>query len=180
MAKIPGLSVCIDRFEASVKKVHGKEIAVSRKGAMPVTNISFLQAKKLCENAGKRMCTLPEWERACRGNENRDYPYGKTFDKKKCNAVYLYDDPTKSKPVPAGSMEECKTPEGVYDLSGNLWEWIDEEDQTGSLRLLIGGGFSNLDYMLGCKPNDEAFQPVDVAGEGLGFRCCKDLSISNK
>lgn len=177
MAAIPGMNVCIDRYEASLEDRDGKDYAISRKGVQPASNTSFMQAEAACKNAGKRLCKLNEWYRACEGAEKRTYPYGSKFKKKACNCVYLYKDPTTSGPKPAGSMPECKTPEGVYDLSGNLWEWIDEQDQTGKLRLLRGGGYSNQDYLLHCRTKSNSYQPLEEAHRGYGFRCCKEKDM---
>lgn len=176
MAPIPGMEVCIDRFEASIHKKGEREFASSRRGVMPAATTSFNQAKEACANAGKRLCTLEEWDRACEGEEGRKYPYGNEFDAKACNAVYLYENPHDSAPKPSGSMPGCVTPEGVYDLSGNLWEWVDHKDASGILRLLRGGGYSNKDYLLHCRTKDNAFQPMDEHHDAHGFRCCKAIT----
>lgn len=175
MAAIPGMSVCIDRWEAMIEKREGKEFAVSRKNVQPFRKSSFNQASSACVSSGKRICALEEWDRACEGEAKRKFPYGELFKKDACNCAELYGDPRKSELKPTGSMPECKTPEGVFDMSGNLWEWTDGKDQTGNLRLLRGGGYSNQEYLLHCRTKDNAFQPVDMPYDGYGFRCCKDL-----
>ncbi|MFH1438902.1 MAG: SUMF1/EgtB/PvdO family nonheme iron enzyme [Pseudomonadota bacterium] len=175
MARIPGMNACIDRWEAMIEKREGREFAVSRTSVLPARNTSFNQASAACANSGKRICALDEWDRACEGGEKRKFPYGELFKKEACNCVELYGDPRKSELKPTGSMPECKTPDGVFDMSGNLWEWTDGKDQTGNLRLLRGGGYSNQEYLLHCRTKDNAFQPVDTPYDGYGFRCCKDL-----
>jgi formylglycine-generating enzyme required for sulfatase activity len=174
MAPIPGLGACIDRYEAFIEDRDGRPTAMCAKGTMPAVETSFDQALEACTNAGKRLCTLAEWDRACEGKEKRTYPYGSSFDAAACNGADLYADPSASAPKPSGAMPKCTTPEGVFDLSGNLWEWVDEKDGSGNLRLLRGGGYSNKYYLLDCRTEKNAFQPVDKARRGYGFRCCKN------
>ena len=64
-------------------------------------------------------------------------------------------------------FENCKTPEGVFDLSGNLWEWTTSEYSDGVLR---GGGW-NLSAGLGQCRSKAAAQSSYHAGE-VGVRCC--------
>ena len=173
------MSSCIDRYEASIERRGTEERARSEKGVLPATKTSFQQADKACAASGKRMCELKEWATACQGKEGRNFPYGNEFKPLACNCADNYEDPLKSRAMEAGAKAECRTPEGVYDLSGNLWEWTGEKDPTGTLRLLQGGGFSNKEEYLGCNSEEarHAFQPVDQAYEGNGFRCCKNAQL---
>src|SRR5271165_5185600 len=45
----------------------------------PTTQLDWYQAKKLCETEGKRLCTTHEFTQACRGRENKPYPYGNGY-----------------------------------------------------------------------------------------------------
>ncbi len=177
MARVPGQKTCIDRFEASIKVIGGREFACSLRGVMPATKTSFIQAERACRNSKKRICTLREWLAACRGREGRTFPYGNLYDPHACNGVDDYPNPMDSRPKKTGSKPNCRTPDGVYDLSGNLWEWTGEKDLSGNLRLLQVVGFSNTVEYLACnaKESREAFQPIDRPYWGYGFRCCKDL-----
>lgn len=94
---------CIDRFEGSIERrapsgarriwpgnlrVEGLEtdiVAVSLAGRKPQGYISLLQARRACENAGKRLCSSAEWVAACRGPDETLYPYGNERKAQVCN-----------------------------------------------------------------------------------------------
>jgi formylglycine-generating enzyme required for sulfatase activity len=173
MAKIPGMDVCIDRFEASV--VDGA--AQSKKGVMPTTLISQREATAACEKAGKHLCTRAEWTAACRGAEGRRYAYGGKYEPGRCNDRARGKGKAE-KPLPAGSLPRCRTPEGVFDLSGNLWEWLADKLPGGATAYLVGGAWGNDDNddNLSCVPEDTMAQPIDQKIDGLGFRCCSNSS----
>jgi len=91
---------CIDRYEASVVELRGKEEvahpgtapvtnlkvkAVSRGGVTPQGYISKNEAETACKNAKKRLCTGEEWERACRGKKPTTFPYGDERKAGYCN-----------------------------------------------------------------------------------------------
>ena len=92
------------------------------------TQRTLSRGKKLslvCESVGKRLCSSAEWELACRGTEGRMYSYGQHRNRNTCNTqlkdlvhkdgMFLHQ---------IGEKEDCKTPEGVYDLNGSLSEWV--------------------------------------------------------
>ncbi len=65
---------CVDAFEYP-----------NRKGARPQAAVSWAEAKGLCEREQKRLCTEPEWEKACKGPASARFPYGQGFDVNACN-----------------------------------------------------------------------------------------------
>jgi formylglycine-generating enzyme required for sulfatase activity len=75
--------------------------------------------------------------------------------------------------IPSGSKSKCVTPENVYDLSGNLWEWTTGNETNGTLR---GGGW-NLGVGLGqCRA--QAVGQIRYTSGELGTRCCADKEQS--
>lgn len=90
---------CIDRWEIHLVndqgEVYPKEKippqsmngwkAASAEGVYPQGYMSHHVARKACENAGKRMCTLKQWTTACRGKSDYKFPYGNEYQEGKCN-----------------------------------------------------------------------------------------------
>lgn len=108
----PHTGFCIDVYEFPNKK-----------GELPATVSDSEEAKNLCSSSGKRICTKKEWQRACAGSDNRLYPYGYKYDPSKC---VTKPDSSEALPVqPSGSLTECRTPEGIFDMSGNMAEWVE-------------------------------------------------------
>ncbi len=140
----------------------------NRAGAKPAAKVDWAEAVKLCEAAGKHLCSEDEWTAACRGGANRDYPYGVTRDLARCRG--------KAKgvkgPLPSGAMGGCRTGEGAFDLSGNLAEWTSSPLREGApQRVLKGGSYFQGDAQLSCGARDY-FLPGLGGAAHIGFRCC--------
>ncbi|MCL4868898.1 MAG: SUMF1/EgtB/PvdO family nonheme iron enzyme [Anaerolineae bacterium] len=93
--------------------------------SQPVVGICWFEAQAYCAwlsaQTGDRY-TLPtevEWEAAARGTQGRRYAYGDTFDPTLGNTFETHLRRTS----PVGVFPGGRTPEGIYDLSGNVWEW---------------------------------------------------------
>jgi len=161
-------SFCIDRHEAAV--VNGR--AEPATAGPPASGISYVDADRACRAAGLRLCTEEEWSRACEGLDPvRRLPYGDTWEAHRCNGAE-WDDPPDRPLTASGALERCVTPEGVFDLSGNVWEWTSGLDRSGTLRELRGGGAHNGESNSVCRPNDGLFLAPEIDEGLLGFRCC--------
>jgi hypothetical protein len=169
--------------------------AVSRGGVVPQGYLSQHLARQACQNAGKRLCTETEWITACRGEANRKFPYGDRFDGARCNVYrpihpawvlhgaswYGHRDPRLNLVQEAdgsplltltGSMSGCAAAWGadrVYDLVGNLDEWI--EDENGAFL----GGFYARSTREGCEARVGSHAPA-YYDYSTGSRCCKDAA----
>lgn len=181
MALVEGAKVCVDRFESSAARDSKGKLgaAISKKGAIPVDSVAWVEADASCRAAGKRLCKSDEWTAACRGKDGKRFPYGKEFEPERCN-TYQYGKKTgKTEKRPAGSMPGCDNGSGVMDLSGNVWEWMADADQTGVLRQLWGGGFANDNHEkeLTCGFKKPMFQPPNGNFSGIGYRCCKGARL---
>jgi len=155
MVKIEG-RFCIDRYEYP-----------NEKGAVPLSGVTWLQALAKCRAQGKRLCTSAEWQRACAGPSGRAYPYGDEYDRERC--VSGRDHRRGS--APSGSHPDCKSEEGVYDLSGNLWEWTGTEPAEAAL---AGGGWMTDGAHSRCDSRTWIGIPRS-ANFTYGFRCCASL-----
>jgi formylglycine-generating enzyme required for sulfatase activity/S1-C subfamily serine protease len=145
----------------------------------PVTNITWSQARLLCQWQGKRLPTEAEWEKAARGTDGRRYPWGNDGE------FMTSLNGTES----LGRQAATASPYGVFDLMGSVSEWVKDwyaEDfyQTspnrdpqgplrGSFRVLRGGEWNEK------APNLQAsyrgWDDVTYWGPTLGVRCAGDV-----
>ncbi|MFA6450454.1 MAG: SUMF1/EgtB/PvdO family nonheme iron enzyme [bacterium] len=153
---------CFDIYESPDKQ-----------GVTPTIGLSYAEAESACKKAGKRLCSGPEWIRACQGPVCRpNQLVMKPFNVENCNPSL---DIRSDRPVkPAGSSKSCTTPEGIADLYGNAWEWTDE-DYKEYYKVLRGGtGYRELSPSC----NATAWGMPDTQLSYSGARCCSDPAIS--
>ncbi|OGR14846.1 MAG: hypothetical protein A2341_18605 [Deltaproteobacteria bacterium RIFOXYB12_FULL_58_9] len=189
---------CIDRFEASLTggalgdahqgiddldmTTNGSTTAAAlvSLGDPPAVGVSWYQAIAACQRAGKRLCTLPEWELACRGDQALIYPYGDQIDDVACSGFFSYPE---HKPSPTGNLRTCVSAWGAYDMSGNVEEWIHTAVARipGTVELndrsVRGGSFKSNSNALACI-GDEFHEPPGGSDIDRGFRCCSDGPVN--
>ncbi len=192
-----GLDFFIDVFEASRPDANAGSPGVlehrscSNEGVKPWFSVSFLEAEQACLNAGKRLCTETEWQEACEGVSNFEFPYGDTYDPEACNGNDYDADctaPDEDICLPTGTANGCPTPpgstlcvssDGTVDQSGNLKEWTGTEvvgvPNTYRIR---GGAFDSVRPGLTCQ-FDFVSGGEDFFFPNLGFRCCRDPQCSD-
>jgi hypothetical protein len=136
--------------------------ACSKANVLPAQYISYFQAKRACENSGKRICTFPEQQKACGAAA---FPYGNTYDGSACNGK----DANKGGIVNTGSMTNCEgTVPGLFDMAGNVMEWT-LCDASSCWR--TSGNFYSPASVLTCTYYSGSYATAEIDGEG--FRCCK-------
>jgi len=169
--------------------------AVSERSVFPHGYISEVQAKEACGRSGKRLCRSSEWRQACMGPRHTTFGYGNTRVPGRCNdhgvspmisvmrlrvdhpSEWTHDrmnDPrlnqAPSTLARTGEHSSCTNGYGVYDMVGNLHEWVDDPDGT------FQGGYY-LDTHLngdGCTYTTTAHGP-QYHDYSTGFRCCADM-----
>jgi len=139
----------------------------NEEGAIPLTNVSQGAAGVLCEERSKRLCSELEWERACKGPDNRRYEYGENYRAERCG--------TGAVPVmrPTGIRVSCRSDFGVRDLHGGAWEWTASNWSRGTSSGLVSvrGGNSPDGELVGRCANARGERPGNASGT-IGFRCC--------
>jgi formylglycine-generating enzyme required for sulfatase activity len=183
------MDYCIDAYEYP-----------NEKGAHPAWMLSWSQAQATCESRGKRLCWASEWTAACEGPEHTPFPYGWERDHDACNVDNFFINPRRPGPraqfffyskdpvvaerellrldesIPSGSMERCQSGFGVYDLTGNLDEWVTSDlpaREKSKWSGLKGGAWGHVRSQ--CRPMTTSHEP-EFTYYFVGFRCCADAA----
>jgi hypothetical protein len=186
MEVVSGL-FCMDKWEASrpdaTATSYGIDtsMAISQSGVLPWNtgpgSSGWNVARDACAAAGKRLCSPSEWYEACAGPGEMTYAYGNDYDPDICNGIdahcetpyegcghedYLAGD-IHFHIEPTGAFPSCTNPDGIFDLNGNLWEWVGD------------GGLSQRGGAYNCGDSAFLHQCTFESSPGrpaAGFRCC--------
>ncbi len=154
----------------------------------PVTFISWFGANAYAEFYGWRLPTENEWEKAARGTDTRTYPWGEEFYNNIANNIHSNDlfkkvfgsDITTTpvgffngKTYNGYETRDNKSPYGLYDMAGNVWQWCGDDYKDLHYRYARGGSRGNYGYDLFVWARNNA--GPEFRSMYFGFRCVRDI-----
>lgn len=152
----------------------------------PMTMVTWFGAWGYCEYNESRLPTEIEWEKAARGTDTRPFPWGDEILRENAN-FYASRDPFEkmssfgSRTSPVGFYNgksydgyatlDSRSPYGLYDMAGNVWQWVGDVMEGFSDRFMKGGSKDTYDMDLRIWVHNSA--PPMYFSPGVGFRCVR-------
>lgn len=165
----------IDLGESKIMTKRGEYAAETGRGRHPVVGVTWFGAQAYCQWRSSQesgvqygLPTEDQWEKAARGCLGRRYPWGNTFEIKRCNTSEGGKTGTSS----VGDYESGKSPYGCDDMAGNVWEWTASSyKEEGSTYVLRGGSWFSDPVIARCATRFD-FDPSSRYYD-VGFRCVR-------
>jgi formylglycine-generating enzyme required for sulfatase activity len=149
--------------QTAYERVMGANPSHFRGANLPVDQVGWTDARQYCESVGMRLPTEAEWEYAARGGSSESR-YGPL------DRIAWLDPNSNDQTHDAG----LKQPNGfgLYDMLGNVWEWVEDAWGTDGKKLLKGAAFFNIARDV--RASNRLWAAPDRRDRDMGFRCAGD------
>ena len=185
------LLMSFDEAGSHIKLVDGTFTVDKGFNNHPVIMVTWFGAKAYADFYGYRLPTEKEWAKAARGSDKRAYPWGDHINGNitnfgsSTNALQRLFGGSIARTSPVGYFngntyddfvtEDNKSPYGLYDMGGNVWQWVGDDYPDVHYRYLRGGSFSNYEYNIFVWARNSA--GPDFYNINMGFRCARDIQV---
>ncbi len=155
----------------------------------PVVMVTWFGAKAYADFYDYRIPTEKEWAKAARGTDKRAYPWGDHINANLTNygssknALQRLIGGNVARTTPVGyyygntyedfKTEDNRSPYGLYDMGGNVWQWVGDDYPDVHYRYMRGGSFTNYEYNIFVWARNSA--GPDFYNFNIGFRCARDI-----
>ncbi len=156
----------------------------------PVVMVTWFGAKAYADFYGYRLPKEIEWAKAARGTDKRAYPWGDHINANitnygsSKNAIQRLLGGNIARTTPVGyyngstyedfETQDNRSPYGLYDMGGNVWQWVGDDYPDVHYRYMRGGSFTNYEYNLFVWARNSA--GPDFYNINIGFRCARDIA----
>ncbi|MDX1810638.1 MAG: SUMF1/EgtB/PvdO family nonheme iron enzyme [Gammaproteobacteria bacterium] len=159
---------------------------------LPVHDVNWFDAEAFCEWDGGKLPTEAQWEKAARGDSGNEFPWGNDFEPGLSNTG---DEEWPMGAAPVGSYKSDKSVFGIYDLAGNVTEWVFDwyqpypnsnfksEEYGKKYKVTRGAGWGGTGHyalQIYQRGAYRAYLTPDSQYEDLGFRCAAEANKATK